>query len=370
MATRLPNIPRMPQDVHPQVRQAIHALRHWLNEIRLAGGFPASLESVKDAVAELDAIQEEQVLDETFQKPINERIVPPTLTGVAASGAFASIVLSWDTFDWYDGAYVEIWRSTEDDLETAVRVGTVAGGTTWADHPPISSLATPYYYWVRLCSEDGTYGDFNDTAGTVGRAADTPQYVLELLQQSKWKPETEYSAGTLICPSLPNGFVYLAEDDGTSGTSEPEWPTELEQTVEDNDITWTCEAVLTLAPPFTLVDVDGNPQMVVGAQNWTFPSALQSDDYEAGVSGWRITRAGTMEINDSNLVKADAFTDLETEYDELTASAGSTGTVIQDVGTSFDQAKLNDNFRRLADAVNGLAERLESYGEAWNDIAE
>src|SRR6476469_4412066 len=40
-----------------------------------------------------------------------------------------------------------------------------------------------------------------------------------------WAPARTYSAGTLATPTSANGHTYRATTSGTTGTSEPAWPT-------------------------------------------------------------------------------------------------------------------------------------------------
>ncbi len=44
----------------------------------------------------------------------------------------------------------------------------------------------------------------------------------------------------------------------------------------------------------------------------------------------------------------------------LTGASGTTGNAIVDVGASFSQSTLNDNFRRLEDKVNAIIAALKS----------
>jgi len=58
-----------------------------------------------------------------------------------------------------------------------------------------------------------------------------------------WFPGTVYPANTIITPAVRTGFLYLTTGGGTSGTTEPSWPTTLSNTVNDNGITWTAVQV-------------------------------------------------------------------------------------------------------------------------------
>jgi hypothetical protein len=53
-----------------------------------------------------------------------------------------------------------------------------------------------------------------------------------------WRSSTPYSPGDLVQPTVPNGHLYWTSGSGTSGSSEPTWPTGHQATVGDNDLTW------------------------------------------------------------------------------------------------------------------------------------
>jgi len=62
----------------------------------------------------------------------------------------------------------------------------------------------------------------------------TPTYALP-----DWITVTAYALGYSICP---NSYRYEATTAGTSGASEPTWPTTIGSTVVDGTVTWTCVA--------------------------------------------------------------------------------------------------------------------------------
>ena len=55
---------------------------------------------------------------------------------------------------------------------------------------------------------------------------------------SAWASGTSYSEGSIVVPTTRNGLRYRATNDGTSGSSEPTWPTTSGETVTDNGVTW------------------------------------------------------------------------------------------------------------------------------------
>ena len=91
--------------------------------------------------------------------------VPPAPTGLIASGAVQTIILTWTIPDtlYNNHSYTEIYRASVDDLGSAVLVGQ-SPSFVWADEP-IPSGATRYY-WIRFVSEAAVAGPFNAITGT------------------------------------------------------------------------------------------------------------------------------------------------------------------------------------------------------------
>jgi hypothetical protein len=64
------------------------------------------------------------------------------------------------------------------------------------------------------------------------------------LYEPTWAPSTAYSSTTpsLVLPTVPRGLFFQCTASGTSGTTEPRWPTVPGGTVTDNGATWTAVA--------------------------------------------------------------------------------------------------------------------------------
>jgi len=107
--------------------------------------------------------------------------IPNAITGLTATGAFASILLGWDDPSTQaDYAYTNVYRASVDDVGVAVKIGE-STAPLFSDTPPNSSTSVTYYYWVRGVNKGGIEGPYNQTAGTAGSTATDPAYAMELL---------------------------------------------------------------------------------------------------------------------------------------------------------------------------------------------
>lgn len=105
---------------------------------------------------------------------------PTPPTGLAASGALANIILTWNTPNYLGHDYTEVWAATTNNFDAKTLVGT-APGVTFTHN--IGSGGSRYY-WVRFVNTLGTTGPFNDTVGTLGTTGTDPAYVLDVLAGS------------------------------------------------------------------------------------------------------------------------------------------------------------------------------------------
>ena len=78
------------------------------------------------------------------------------------------------------------------------------------------------------------------------RAASNPgvdQIVLTITQKiAAWAASAAIASGAKRRPTTTNNRIYQAGGAGTTGGTEPTWPTTIGATVTDNGITWTCLA--------------------------------------------------------------------------------------------------------------------------------
>ena len=119
---------------------------------------------------------------------------PRTPSGLTASGALASVIVSWNGPQYKGHAYTEIWAHTSDVIGDAVLVGMTAGNS-FAHN--LGATATRYY-WVRNVNQNGVVSAFNATNGTQGATGQDPAYLLTLLTDEITSTQLASSLSTRI----------------------------------------------------------------------------------------------------------------------------------------------------------------------------
>lgn len=184
--------------------------------------------------------------------------LPVAIKNLTAEGAMDNIFLSWDAPSFRAFSHVEIWRSDVDDVGQAYQVGATAANV-YMD--PVGS-GTARYYWVRAVNANGIVGPWQGASGVLGRTGMNAEYVMSVLTARTWQALTTYDPYQYIRPTTDNGYQYLCVDGGTSGAWEPSWPTTINATVNDGDVTWRCVAQ-TNTVPFAIGEVDGQPAVAI-----------------------------------------------------------------------------------------------------------
>jgi len=123
--------------------------------------------------------------------PINSPRPPRNLT---ASGALASIILSWDAPNYSGHAYTEVWAHTSDVVGDAVLVGMTAGNNFAHNLGEAASR----YYWARNVNQNGVASAFNATNGTEGTTGQDAAYLLSVLSGEVTSTQLATSLGTRI----------------------------------------------------------------------------------------------------------------------------------------------------------------------------
>lgn len=105
---------------------------------------------------------------------------PSKPLNVAASGAFNTILITWDEPNYRGHSYAEIWRAETDNLAVAVNIGSCTANV-YAD--AIGGDAH-VYYWVRFVNRNDVKGPYNATEGTYAETGvDITQLLASLTNQ-------------------------------------------------------------------------------------------------------------------------------------------------------------------------------------------
>lgn len=196
--------------------------------------------------------------DGALQPGVEWSELPVAIKNLTANGAMDNIFLTWDAPSFRGFAHVEIWRSDTDDIGQAYQVGATAA-SVYMD--PVGS-GTSRYYWARAVNVNGVVGPWQGAGGVLGRTGMNAEYVMSVLTARTWQALTTYDPYQYIRPTTDNGYQYLCVDGGTSGAWEPSWPTTINATVNDGDVTWRCVAQ-TNTVPFAIGEVDGQPAVAI-----------------------------------------------------------------------------------------------------------
>lgn len=144
-----------------------------------------------------------------------------------------------------------------------------------------------------LCStsEVGLLGlQFGDTAYTPPAT-----FWVGLVSASTWLATTAYTVGNLVVPTTFNslsgsvGRIFKCTTAGTSGSTQPTWPTTAGGTVTDGSVTWTEVSNLFAAGTFSGEPSTGAYGRVSVTNNTTNFPAPTGDNPASGSNGTAIT---------------------------------------------------------------------------------
>lgn len=191
MSYKAASIPALPVNVDPQMRQFLTSIKETLevrtrqrgNALDASPTFKDLLDSgllkIKEGVTTIGGKQytAEQLLGLVeFSLPswVTSDTAPPAPTGLVVTSDKTNTVLVWNAsaFDQY--AETEVWRSTNNNLSTAVKIGSTSG-VTFTDALPEPGVA--YYYWIRDIAYNFLAGPFNDVNGASTNLGPSPVVV-------------------------------------------------------------------------------------------------------------------------------------------------------------------------------------------------
>ena len=107
---------------------------------------------------------------------------PATPEGVTATGALASVLLTWNKPVYRGHAYAEIWAA--DGLNGSITDAELVGmspGTFFSHNIGTGGQRT---YWIRFINYDGLAGAYHATDGTNGETSQDPEYLMAVLSDA------------------------------------------------------------------------------------------------------------------------------------------------------------------------------------------
>ena len=326
--TKVPSIPSLNGVADPQLRSVLMAMKELLEVRDGRRGQKedrfVTLRELSDAgiadVGQVGADGKAEVL------PGNGGIdytSPPALSNVSATGGYAQIFLAWDAPQYASFSHVEIWRSATDDFESIELVGE----TSAAVYSDACGTQKAFYYWVRAVSKANVRGPFNAVVGVFARTSDDISYIIDQLTGTESGDQPFYAVATRF--QLPDGVTWVEPGlyikdariangtiktamIGTAAIDSAKIADAAIVTAKIGDAAITTAKIGTaqiqtahikLAAITGAVIADAaitTAKIQDGAiENAKIGNVIQSADFVTGSKGWRINKAGEMEMNNA-----------------------------------------------------------------------
>ena len=165
--TKLPAIVAVPSNTDPQLKKTLDSLIETMQVLIGRRGDPRDRAvTLRELVT---AGLAEELLDNPFNPnagtgfvdfgpppALNDVTIPPVPTGVTASAAFTTTVVSWDDPQFGNFAFTEVYRGTSNNISNAVLADTTTA-SVWSDSTDYNQT---FYYWVRHVSTSNIEGPF------------------------------------------------------------------------------------------------------------------------------------------------------------------------------------------------------------------
>lgn len=92
-----------------------------------------------------------------------------------------------------------------------------------------------------------------------------------------WAAATVYALNSYRVPVVNNGHIYVVTTAGTSGATEPTWPTTSGATVADGTVTWQERGDYLWTPTYNL--------RAAAAEGWRWKQSKLADQFDAETGG-------------------------------------------------------------------------------------
>jgi len=233
---------------------------------------------------------------------------PPAPVNVVATGAMTTIILEWDDPHYGNFSYAEIFRSATSLFADAVHVG-VSSGMLYAD--PVAPDSS-YWYWVRFWSKANIVGPWHGTVGIQGQTAVDPTYLLDVLTGAMGSQpffaisEPTVINGVTIPPGVYMKAAYIHDAAitnakiGNLAVDSAKIANASIVTAKIDDAAVTSAKIANAAIQTAHIELAAITTAVIAdaaITNAKIGNIIQSTNYAAGVSGWRINKDGTAEFH-------------------------------------------------------------------------
>jgi hypothetical protein len=125
-----------------------------------------------------------------------------------------------------------------------------------------------------------TSGQITALVAAARRTDDSFRWATD---DTSWAALTAYALATRRAPITRNGHLYEVSTAGTSGASEPTWPTDAGSTVVDGTVSWT-EVGASWSPTYDL--------NAAAAEGWRWKAAKVAGEFDFNTDQQTFNRTG------------------------------------------------------------------------------
>lgn len=298
MTIRAKPLPAISSTVAPDLRRFLDRLRETFED-------PNGLVT-KTELLDTGAFKNSNAGNLQYVEPGEELsyIAPPAPLNLVATGAMTSITLTWSGINYNSGySYTEIWRANSDNLGASVLIGTTTSGM-FSD--AVGSDAS-HYYWVRFVNVLDDKGPFNATSGVAGATAPDLAYVLSQLS-SAYGATSDAPFFQLDNPTTINGVTvaagtYIKEAKIHNGeiTNAKIGALAVDAAKIANATIVNAKIADGTIETAKIKDANITTAKIADANitNAKIANTIESSSYSVGSAGWKIDKAGQMEMNNA-----------------------------------------------------------------------
>lgn len=397
--TKVPTLVAIPGNIDVNLKRALESLRE-AQEIRLGRrGDPRDRAITLREL--IDSGLAKELKDNPFDPgagigPIDfepnptpgDSTIPPAVTGLTASAAFTTIVLSWDQPQFGNFAYAEIYRSADSSFSNAQRRDT----TTASVYSDSVDYDSTYYYWVRFVSTSDVEGPFGSsvTATTVENIAavmaDLSETLADLPGYSLIATDSELAAVSAVAAVaaivIKQSTAPTARPDSSSLQANDLWyDTDDGQLYSRNaaNSAWVAARDATLVTTVNSLSstVSTNTSNIATANSniATLTSENSSrvseiTELEATVTGYSSSSTISAAISSEATTRANADSALSTSITNLTSTVNSNTSAISSEATTRANADsaLSTSITNLTSTVNGNSSSITTLSNTSSDI--